>query len=58
MCTKLEKRMTQEEVAEKVGITKSYISKIENNIKKARISTLQKTDETSFDGKLKLTIKL
>lgn len=50
--------MTQEEVAEKVGITKSYISKIENNIKKARISTLQKTDETSFDGKLKLTIKL
>lgn len=39
---RLEKGMTQEELANKVGMTKSYISKIENNIKEARISTLQK----------------
>ena len=37
---RLEKGLTQEELAEKVGTTKSYISKIENNLKEARISTL------------------
>ena len=31
--TRLEMGMTQEQLAEKVGTTKSYISKIENNIK-------------------------
>ena len=30
---RLEMGMTQEQLAEKVGTTKSYISKIENNIK-------------------------
>jgi DNA-binding XRE family transcriptional regulator len=40
--TRLEMGMTQEQLAEKVGTTKSYISKIENNIKEARISTLQR----------------
>jgi transcriptional regulator with XRE-family HTH domain len=44
--------MTQEELAEKVGTTKSYISKIENNIKEARISTLQKIVELGFGGQL------
>ena len=39
---RIEKGMTQEELAEKAGTTKSYISKIENNIKEARLSTLQK----------------
>jgi len=34
--------MTQEQFAEKVGTTKSYISKFENNINEALISTLQK----------------
>ena len=33
---------TQQELADKVGTTKSYISKIENNVKEARISTLEK----------------
>jgi len=55
---RLEKGMTQEELAEKVGTTKSYISKIENNIKEARISTLQKIVELGFGGKLQLSIKL
>jgi DNA-binding XRE family transcriptional regulator len=50
--------MTQEELATKAGTTKSYISKIENNIKEARISTLQKIVETGLGGKLELSIKL
>ena len=45
-------------VAEKVGTTKSYISKIENNIKEARISTLQKIVELGFGGHLDLSIRL
>ncbi len=55
---RLEKGLTQEELAEKVGTTKSYISKIENNIKEARISTLQKIVELGFGGHLELSIKL
>ena len=54
---RLEKGLTQEELAEKVGTTKSYISKIENNIKEARISTLQKIIELGLGGHLELTIK-
>jgi len=50
--------MTQEELATKAGTTKSYISKIENNIKEARISTLQKIVETGLGGHLELTIRL
>lgn len=50
--------MTQEELAQKVGTTKSYISKIENNIKDARISTVQKIIESGFGGKLELKIIL
>ena len=55
---RLEKGMTQEELAEKVGTTKSYISKIENNIKEARISTLQKIIELGLGGELELSIKI
>lgn len=56
--TRLEMGMTQEQLAEKVGMTKSYISKIENNIKEARISTLQKIVELGFGGHLELSIKI
>lgn len=55
---RIAKGMSQEELAEKVGTTKSYISKIENNIKEARISTLQKIVELGFGGHLELSIKL
>ncbi len=55
---RLEMGMTQEQLAEKVGTTKSYISKIENNIKEARISTLQKIVELGFGGRLELSIKI
>ncbi len=55
---RLEKGLTQEELAFKAGTTKSYISKIENNIKEVRISTLQKIVELGLGGHLQLSIKL
>jgi ribosome-binding protein aMBF1 (putative translation factor) len=55
---RIEKGMTQEELAFKVGTTKSYISKIENNIKEVRFSTLKKIIELGLDGQLELSIKL
>lgn len=55
---RVEKGMTQEELAKKCGTTKSYISRIENNIKETRISTLQKIVELGFGGTLQLSIKL
>lgn len=53
-----EKGMTQEELAEKVGTTKSYISKIENDIKEIRLSTLKKIIELGLGGQIQLSIKL
>lgn len=55
---RIEKGMTQQELADKIGTSKSHISKIENNIKEARISTLQKIIEQGFSGRLELSIKL
>jgi transcriptional regulator with XRE-family HTH domain len=55
---RLEKGMTQEELAVKVGTTKSYISKIENNLKEVRISTLQKIIELGLGGQLELAIHI
>jgi ribosome-binding protein aMBF1 (putative translation factor) len=50
--------LTQQELADKVGTTKSYISKIENNIKEVRISTLKKIVEFGLGGNLELKINL
>ncbi len=55
---RLERGMTQAELAEKVGTTKSYISKIENNIKEVRLSTLQKIVKLGLGGQIDLSIKL
>lgn len=55
---RLEKGMTQEELAEKTGTTKSYISRIENDIKEVRLSTLHKIVEKGLKGKLRLSIEL
>lgn len=55
---RLEKGLTQEALAEKVGTTKSYISKIENDIKEVRLSTLQKIVELGLGGELHLSIKI
>ncbi len=50
--------LTQEQLAQKVGSTRSSISKIENDIKEVRISNLQKIVELGLGGKLELRIKL
>lgn len=55
---RLEKGLTQEELAEKCGTNKSYISKLENNVKEVRLSTLQKIVELGLGGRLELSIKL
>ena len=55
---RIKKGMTQADLAGKVGTTKSYISKIENNIKEVRLSTLQKIVEIGLGGHLQLNIKL
>jgi ribosome-binding protein aMBF1 (putative translation factor) len=55
---RLEKGLTQAELAEKVGTTKSYISKIENNVKEVRISTLQKIVHLGLGGQLDFSIRL
>jgi len=55
---RLEKGLTQEQVAKKAGTNKGYISKIENNLKDARLSTLQRIVELGLGGKLNVDIKL
>ena len=53
-----EKQLTQTELGELVDKKREYISKIENNIKEARLSTLEKIIELGFGGKLELSIKI
>ncbi|MCZ2472711.1 helix-turn-helix domain-containing protein [Aquirufa ecclesiirivi] len=48
--------LTQEELALKVGTTKSYISKIENDVKEVRLSTLKKIVEVGLGGQLHISI--
>lgn len=54
---RMEKGLTQAELADRVGTTKSYISKIENNVKEVRFSTLKKIVELGLEGQLELSIK-
>lgn len=55
---RLEKGMTQQDLATKCGTTKSYISRLENNVKEVRISTLQRIVELGLGGHIQLSIKL
>ena len=55
---RIQKGLTQEQLAEKCGTNKAYISKVENDIKDVRISTLQKIIEVGLGGHLQLSIKL
>jgi HTH-type transcriptional regulator / antitoxin HipB len=55
---RLEKGLTQEELAEKCGTNKGYISKIENKSKRSPHITLQKIVEIGLGGHLELSIKL
>lgn len=55
---RLSKGLTQTELADKCGTTKSYISKVENDIKDVRVSTLKKIVEEGLGGHLQLSINL
>lgn len=50
--------MTQEELAEKCGTNKSYISRIEHNASDIRLSTLMKIIQQGLGGHLKLTLQI
>lgn len=50
--------MTQEELAQKCGTNKSYISRIENNSSDIRLSTLMKIIQQGLGGHLKLTLEI
>jgi len=48
--------LTQEQLAQKCGTTKSYISRIENNASDIRLSTLMRIVKEGLGGHLKLTV--
>ena len=52
-----EKGLTQEQVADLAGTNKSYISKLEKDLKDIRLSTLQRIISEGLGGKLELSIK-
>jgi HTH-type transcriptional regulator / antitoxin HipB len=55
---RIERGLTQEQLANKCGTNKAYISKVENDIKDVRISTLQKIIEVGLGGRLNLSVTL
>ena len=50
--------MTQEQLAQKCGTNKSYISRIENDASDIRLSTLMKIIQKGLGGHLKLTLQV
>jgi len=51
-----EQGLTQEQLAEKCGTTKTYISRIENNVSDIRLSTLMRIIRQGLGGNLKLNV--
>ncbi len=52
------KNLTQEELALRVGTTKNYISRIENNASDIRLSTLMRIIREGLGGHLKLSLDI
>jgi HTH-type transcriptional regulator/antitoxin HipB len=50
--------LTQKQLAEKVGTTKNYISRIENNASDIRLSTLMRIISEGLGGHLKLSLDI
>ena len=50
--------LTQEELADKVGTTKNYISRIENNASDIRLSILMRIIKDGLGGNLTLSLDL
>jgi HTH-type transcriptional regulator / antitoxin HipB len=53
-----EQGLTQEELAEKCGTTKTYISRIENNASDIRLSTLMRIISEGLGGHLRLSVDI
>jgi HTH-type transcriptional regulator/antitoxin HipB len=53
-----ESGMTQDQLAEKCGTTKTYISRIENDASDIRLSTLMRIIREGFGAQLKLSVVL
>jgi len=53
-----EMRLTQEQVAEKCGTTKNYISRIENDASDIRLSTLQRIISEGLGARLRLSVEV
>lgn len=53
-----EQGMTQEQLADKCGTTKTYISRIENNASDIRLSTLMRIINEGLGGHLKLSVNI
>ena len=53
-----QRHLTQEELALKVGTTKNYISRVENDASDIRLSTLMRIITDGLGGHLKLTLDL
>lgn len=53
-----ERGMTQQQVAELAGTNKSYISKLEKDLKDVRFSTLRRIVHEGLGGKLEISISL
>lgn len=51
-------KLTQEQLAEKLNVKRTYISKIERASSDIRISTLRKIIETGLGGKLHVSVEL
>ena len=51
-------RLTQQQLAEKVGTTKNYISRIENDASDIRLSTLMRIINEGLGGHLNLSLDL
>ena len=51
-----QRHLTQEELAFKVGTTKNYISRVENDASDIRLSTLMRIITDGLGGHLKLTL--
>ncbi len=52
------KNLTQEQLAQRVGTTKNYISRIENNASDIRLSTLMRIIREGLGGQLKLSVDI
>ena len=55
--TRTELGLTQEEIAERSGTTKHYISRVENNRTGIEVSTLKKIIEGGLGRRMKITIQ-